>query len=355
MHEVTTPQAYDGLMKRGRKIRRVDLTIGTLDHSVPTKDTLIEDEFAAKQIQVFRENCSKFGVKFFDLGTQNQGIVHVFAPEMGLIQPGMIIVCGDSHTSTHGAFGALSFGIGTSEVEQVLATQCIRQIKSKNLLIKVEKRLSNGVTAKDLILFVIGKVGTDGANGYVVEYDGEAIRNLSMEGRMTVCNMSIEAGARAGLISPDEVTFEYLKNRAYSPKGKTWDLALKCWEDLKSDSDKAFDVILSFDASEIEPQVTWGTTPAMVTAVNGFVPDPSEAKNDLEKSSYERALRYMGLEPMQKITSIKIDRAFIGSCTNSRIEDLRMAAKVVKGYRVNPKVKAMVVPGSQTVKRQAEA
>lgn len=354
IHEVTTPQAYDGLLKANRKVRCPDLTIGTLDHSIPTDTDLIRDPFAAEQVRVFRENCKRFGVKFFDLGTENQGIVHVFAPEMGLIQPGMTVVCGDSHTSTHGAFGALAFGIGTSEVEQVLATQCLQQTKSKNLLIKVDGNLSFGVTAKDLILFVIGKIGTDGARGYVIEYDGEAVRRLSMEGRMTVCNMSIEAGARAGLISPDETTFDYLRDKVYAPKGKLWDKAVGYWSSLKSDGEEAFDRVVSFDASKVEPQVTWGTTPAMVTSVNGFVPDPSGAKNDLERISYERALRYMGLEPMQKITDIKINRAFIGSCTNSRIEDLRVAAKVVKGYKVNSAVRAMVVPGSQRVKKQAE-
>lgn len=356
IHEVTTPQAFDGLTKAGRSVRRPDLTIGTMDHSVPTRNIFqpIKDAFAAEQIRVFRENCHRFRIKFFDLGSENQGIVHVFAPEMGLVQPGMTIVCGDSHTSTHGAFGALAFGIGTSEVEQVLAMQCLQQTKSKNLRIKINGSLPEFVTAKDLILYIIREIGTDGANGCVIEYDGQAIRELSMEGRMTVCNMSIEAGARAGLIAPDQKTFEYLKGKPYAPKGEQWEEAVEYWTTLKSDEDAVFDRSFEFHAENIEPQVSWGTTPAMVTSISGFVPDPTTAKNELEKQAFERALRYMDLKPFQKITDIAIDRAFIGSCTNARIEDLRAAAKVVKGYKVNPKVKAMVVPGSQKVKRQAE-
>jgi 3-isopropylmalate/(R)-2-methylmalate dehydratase large subunit len=357
IHEVTTPQAFDGLRKAGHRLRRPDLTIGTMDHSVPTKDIFspIKDYFADLQIKAFRKNCEEFGVKFFDLGTENQGIVHVFAPEIGLTQPGMTIVCGDSHTSTHGAFGALAFGIGTSEVEQVFATQCLLQKKSKNLLIRVSGNLNFCVTPKDLILYIIGRIGTDGASGYVVEYSGEAIKNLSMEGRMTVCNMSIEAGARAGLIAPDQVTFDYLKDKPFAPKGESWEEAVDYWKNLKSDGDSAFDRIFEIDAEQIEPQVTWGTTPAMVVSVNNEVPDPSTAKNELERQAFQRALEYMGLEPAKKITEIEIDYAFIGSCTNARIEDLRAAAKVVKGYKVNPKVKAIVVPGSEAVRRQAEA
>ncbi len=357
IHEVTTPQAFDGLRKAGRRLRRPDLTIGTMDHSVPTKDIFspIKDYFADLQIKAFRKNCEEFGVKFFDLGTENQGIVHVFAPEIGLTQPGMTIVCGDSHTSTHGAFGALAFGIGTSEVEQVFATQCLLQKKSKNLLIRASGNLNFCVTPKDLILYIIGRIGTDGASGYVVEYAGEAIKNLSMEGRMTVCNMSIEAGAKAGLIAPDQVTFDYLKDKPFAPKGESWEEAVDYWKNLKSDGDPAFDKVLELDAEQIEPQVTWGTTPAMVVSVNGEVPDLSTAKNDLERQAFQRALEYMGLEPAKKITEIEIDYAFIGSCTNARLEDLRAAAKVVKGYKVNPKVKAIVVPGSEAVRRQAEA
>jgi 3-isopropylmalate/(R)-2-methylmalate dehydratase large subunit len=355
IHEVTTPQAFDGLREANRKVRRPDLTIGTLDHSIPTKNIFgrIADEFAAKQIEVFRENCQKHNIKFFDIGTENQGIVHVFAPEMGLSQPGMTIVCGDSHTSTHGAFGALAFGIGTSEVEQVLATQCIQQTKSKNLLIKTRGKLSFGVTAKDLILHIIGKIGTDGANGFVIEYAGEAIENLSMEARMTVCNMSIEAGARAGLIAPDATIFEYLKDKFYAPKGENWERAVEFWQTLPTDTGAKFDKTFEIAADEIEPYVSWGTTPAMVAPIGGKVPELSEAKIDAH--SYQRALNYMDLQPSQKITEIEINRAFIGSCTNSRIEDLREAAKIVKGYKVNSKVSAMVVPGSQTVKKQAEA
>jgi 3-isopropylmalate/(R)-2-methylmalate dehydratase large subunit len=354
IHEVTTPQAFDGLREANRKVRRPNLTIGTLDHSIPTKNIFgkIKDEFAAKQIEVFRENCQKNNIKFFDIGMEHQGIVHVFAPEIGLSQPGMTIVCGDSHTSTHGAFGALAFGIGTSEVEQVLATQCLQQTKSKNLLIKINKKLGFGVTAKDLILHIIGKIGTDGANGFVIEYAGEAIENLSTEARMTVCNMSIEAGARAGLIAPDAMIFEYLKDKFYAPKGENWERAVEFWQTLPSDTGAKFDKTFEIAADEIEPYVSWGTTPAMVAPIGGKVPELSEAKIDAQ--SYQRALNYMDLQPSQKITEIEINRAFIGSCTNSRIEDLREAAKIVKGYKVNSKVSAMVVPGSQVVKKQAE-
>nr|HMS43611.1 3-isopropylmalate dehydratase large subunit [Pyrinomonadaceae bacterium] len=301
----------------------------------------------------FRKHCNKNNIKFFDIGADHQGIVHVFAPEMGLSQPGMTIVCGDSHTSTHGAFGALAFGIGTSEVEQVLATQCLQQTKSKNLLIRIGGKLGFGVTAKDLILHIIGIIGTDGANGFVIEYSGEAIENLTMEARMTVCNMSIEAGARAGLIAPDETTFEYLKEKFYAPKGENWENAMEYWKTLPSEKDAKFDKTIEINANEIAPYVSWGTTPAMVAPVDGNVPELSVAK--IDGQSYERALNYMNLQPSQKIEEIEINRAFIGSCTNSRIEDLRIAAQIVKGYKVNSKVSAMVVPGSQTVKKQAES
>ena len=355
VHEVTTPQAFDGLRQANLKVRRPDLTIGTLDHSIPTKNIFgkIADEFAARQIEVFRQNCTENNIKFFDIGAEHQGIVHVFAPEIGLSQPGMTIVCGDSHTATHGAFGALAFGIGTSEVEQVLATQCLQQTKSKNLLIKINGKLPFGVTAKDLILGIIQKIGTDGANGFVIEYAGEAIENLSMEARMTVCNMSVEAGARAGLIAPDAVTFEYLKDKFYAPKGENWERAVEFWQTLPSETGAKFDKTVEINAAEIEPYVSWGTTPAMVAPINGKIPELSDAK--MERQSYERALNYMNLQPSQEITEIEINRAFIGSCTNSRIEDLREAAKIVKGYKVNSKVSAMVVPGSQTVKKQAES
>ena len=355
IHEVTTPQAFDGLRQNNLKVRRPDLTIGTLDHSIPTKNIFgkIKDEFAAKQIEVFRQNCNENNIKFFDLGAEHQGIVHVFAPEIGLSQPGMTIVCGDSHTSTHGAFGALAFGIGTSEVEQVLATQCLQQTKSKNLLIKINGKLPFGVTAKDLILGIIQKIGTDGANGFVIEYAGEAIENLSMEARMTVCNMSIEAGARAGLIAPDAMTFAYLKDKIYAPKGENWDEAISYWQTLKSDENASFDKTIEIEAETLEPFVTWGTTPAMSAKIGEKIPEFLEAK--IDKQSYERALQYMDLQPSQRIEEITIDRVFIGSCTNSRIEDLRSAAQIVKGYKVNKRVSAMVVPGSQTVKKQAEA
>ncbi len=355
VHEVTTPQAFDGLREKNRKVRRPDLTIGTLDHSIPTKNIFgkIKDEFAAKQIEVFRENCKKNNIKFFDIGAQHQGIVHVFAPELGLSQPGMTIVCGDSHTSTHGAFGALAFGIGTSEVEQVLATQCLQQTKSKNLLIKINGKLPFGVTAKDLVLHIIGEIGTDGANGFVIEYAGEAIENLSMEARMTICNMSIEAGARAGMIAPDAVTFEYLKDKFYAPKGENWEKAVEFWQTLPSDKNAVFDKTIEIEAETLEPFVTWGTTPAMSAKISEKVPEFSETK--MERQSYERALNYMALQPSQQIKEIEINRAFIGSCTNSRIEDLRTAAQIIKGYKVHKRVSAMIVPGSQTVKKQAES
>ncbi len=355
VHEVTTPQAFSGLREKNRKVRRPDLTIGTLDHSIPTKNIFdkITDEFAAKQIEVFRENCRANNIKFFDLGAQHQGIVHVFAPEIGLSQPGMTIVCGDSHTATHGAFGALAFGIGTSEVEQVLATQCLQQTKSKNLLIKINGKLPFGVTAKDLILHIINEIGTDGANGFVIEYAGEAIENLSMEARMTVCNMSIEAGARAGMIAPDLTTFEYLKDKFYAPKNANWERAVEYWQTLPSDKTAKFDKTIEFEAANLEPFVTWGTTPAMSAKIGGKVPEFSETQ--MERQSYERALNYMNLQPSQKIEEIAINRAFIGSCTNSRIEDLRSAAQIIKGYKVHKRVSAMIVPGSQTVKKQAEA
>ena len=357
IHEVTTPQAFDGLREKNRKVRRPDLTIGTLDHSIPTKNIFskIEDKFAAEQIEVFRRNCKENNIKFFDLGAKHQGIVHVFAPEIGLSQPGMTIVCGDSHTSTHGAFGALAFGIGTSEVEQVLATQCLQQTKSKNLLIKINGALSFGVTAKDLILGIIQKIGTAGANGLVIEYAGEAIKSLSMEARMTVCNMSIEAGARAGMIAPDEITFEYLKDKLYAPKSENWEKAIEFWRTLSSDKNAVFDKTIEIEAETLEPFVTWGTTPAMSAKIGGKIPELADANDENERQSFERALNYMNLQPSQKIAEIAISRAFIGSCTNSRIEDLRSAAQIVKGYKINQKVSAMIVPGSQTVKKQAEA
>jgi 3-isopropylmalate/(R)-2-methylmalate dehydratase large subunit len=356
VHEVTSPQAFDGLRQSGRRVRRPDLTIATADHNVPTTDRSlpIADAIAAKQVETLRRNCREFNVHFFDIDSPEQGIVHVIGPELGLTQPGMIIVCGDSHTSTHGAFGALAFGIGTSEVEHVLATQCLPQNKPRTMKIEVSGQLPNGVTAKDLALAIIGQIGTDGATGHVIEYTGEAVRSLSMEGRMTLCNMSIEAGARAGMIAPDETTFAYLKERPFVPTGEAWEKAVSYWRNLASDKDASFDKTVTINASVIEPFVTWGTSPGMVVPVTSHVPDPSEANNPADRDSAQRALEYMALAPRTRIEEIFIDRAFIGSCTNARLEDLRAAARVVKGYSVKPSVSALVVPGSQAIKRAAE-
>lgn len=355
IHEVTSPQAFEGLRLNQRKLRRPDLTFATVDHAIPTRNRNLpfKDPIAAQQVETLRKNAVDFGVRLYDLDSIEQGIIHVFGPEQGLTQPGMTIVCGDSHTSTHGAFGALAFGIGTSEVEHVLATQTLQQVKAKNLRINVEGELQFGVTSKDLILSIINRIGTDGGNGHVIEYSGSAIRSLSMEGRMTVCNMSIEAGAKAGLIAPDEKTFDYLKSKTFAPKGERWNEAAETWSNLRSDEDAVFDQTVEFDAAKIEPFVTWGTSPGMSAPVTRSVPELSEAGN-IDRESFERALEYMGLDPAQKIQNISIDRAFIGSCTNSRIEDLREAAKVAKGYKVSDLVNAMVVPGSMLVKRQAE-
>ena len=357
IHEVTSPQAFDGLRQAGRKVRRPDLTFGTVDHNVPTTDRSlpIADATAAKQVETLRRNCSEFGVQLFDIHSPEQGIVHVIGPELGLTRPGMTIVCGDSHTSTHGAFGALAFGIGTSEVEHVLATQCLPQNKPRTMKVLTSGTLPEGVTAKDLALGIIGRIGTDGATGYVIEYAGEAVRALTMEGRMTLCNMSIEAGARAGMIAPDETTFEYLRGRRFAPEDAAWDEAVDYWRTFRSDEDAVFDRTVEIDASQLEPFVTWGTSPGMVVPVSSFVPDPAEAQSSADRQAAERALEYMALTPRTNIQEIAIDRAFIGSCTNARIEDLRAAARVVKGYRINSSVSAMVVPGSQEVKRAAEA
>jgi 3-isopropylmalate/(R)-2-methylmalate dehydratase large subunit len=356
IHEVTSPQAFDGLRQASRKVRRPDLTFGTVDHNVPTTDRSlpIADTVAANQVETLRRNCHEFGIQLFDIHSPEQGIVHVIGPELGLTRPGMTIVCGDSHTSTHGAFGALAFGIGTSEVEHVLATQCLPQ--NKPLTMKVETRgaLPEGVTAKDLALGIIGQIGTDGATGCVIEYAGDAVRSLTMEGRMTLCNMSIEAGARAGMVAPDETTFAYLKGRRFSPTGEAWDKAVHYWKTLRSDEDARFDRVIEIDAAQLEPFVTWGTSPGMVVPVTSYVPDPAEAKSAADRQAAERALEYMALKPRTNIQDIAINRAFIGSCTNARIEDLRAAARVVKGYRINSSVSAMVVPGSQEVKRAAE-
>jgi 3-isopropylmalate/(R)-2-methylmalate dehydratase large subunit len=356
VHEVTSPQAFEGLRLAGRKLRRPDRTVATVDHNVPTTANrlIIEDAVAAKQIDTLRRNCTDFGVELYDVQSPNQGIVHVIGPELGLTKPGMTIVCGDSHTSTHGAFGALAFGIGTSEVEHVMATQCLPQSKAKTFRITVDGDLPDGVTAKDVALGIIGRIGTDGATGYVIEYAGSAIRSLSMEGRMTVCNMSIEAGARAGMIAPDETTFVYLKGRRFSPQGAEWDVAVDEWRRLATDPGAKFDRELVIPAIELAPYVTWGTSPGMVVAVTDAVPDPADAKSDADRRHFERALEYMDLKAGTPMEEIAIDRVFLGSCTNSRIEDLRAAAKVVTGYHVHPQVRAMVVPGSQQVKAQAE-
>ena len=356
VHEVTSPQAFEGLRTANRKVRRPDLTFATVDHAIPTRDRGLpfRDPIAAKQVKTLRKNCRDFGVPLFDLDRVEQGIVHVFGPEQGLTRPGMTIVCGDSHTATHGAFGALAFGIGTSEVEHVLATQSLQQSKAKNMLIDVTGELPFGVTAKDLILAIINKIGTAGGTGYVIEYAGEAIRGLSMEGRMTVCNMSIEGGARAGLVAPDEKTFKYLKGRTYSPKGEDWERCVDHWRTLPTDGGARFDSTVEVDAASLSPFVTWGTSPEMSIPIEATIPDPAAISDETTRRSYERALEYMELEPARNIDSINIDRVFIGSCTNSRIEDLREAARVVKGYKVRSGVGAMVVPGSMLIKKQAE-
>jgi 3-isopropylmalate/(R)-2-methylmalate dehydratase large subunit len=356
IHEVTTPQAFEGLRDAGRKARRPDLTIATVDHNVPTfnRSLPIRDPISAKQVETLRKNCLEFGIKLYDLDSIEQGIVHVVGPELGLTQPGMTIVCGDSHTATHGAFGALAFGIGTSEVEHVLATQCLPQTKPKSMLIETRGVLPEGVTAKDLILGVIGQIGTDGAVGYAIEYAGPAIASLSMEGRMTLCNMSIEAGARAGMVAPDEKTFDYLKGRRFAPRDTAWDEAAAYWKTLKTDEGAEFDKTIEIDVSNFAPFVTWGTNPGQVVSVTGKTPDPADAEREIDRIAYTRALEYMGLQAGQKIEDVKIDRVFIGSCTNARIEDLRDAARIAKGYKVDQNVRAMVVPGSQTVKLEAE-
>ena len=356
VHEVTSPQAFDGLRAAGRRVRQPQRTVATVDHNIPTepRGTPITDPIAARQIEALQKNCKDFGVPLFDMDSPNQGIVHVIGPELGLTQPGATIVCGDSHTSTHGALGALAFGIGTSEVEHVLATQCLPQRKPRTMLIQVQGKLAEGATAKDLILAIIGRIGTDGATGHVIEYAGEAIRALSMEGRMTVCNMSIEAGARAGMIAPDETTFAYLKGRRFAPQGKDWEAALAHWRSLPSDPGAKYDKVVEIDAAQLSPFVTWGTNPGMVVPVTGRVPELSEFSSEADRHAAERMFEYMGLQPGTRIEDIAVDRVFIGSCTNSRLEDLREAARVARGHRVSPKVRAMVVPGSQVVKQAAE-
>jgi 3-isopropylmalate/(R)-2-methylmalate dehydratase large subunit len=357
VHEVTSPQAFDGLRLAGRKVRRPDLTVATMDHNVPTwaRSLPITDEVSLKQIQVLEQNCHEFGITLYDLHDPRQGIVHIIGPELGLTQPGLTIVCGDSHTSTHGAFGALAFGIGTSEVEHVLATQSLIQARPKTMEIRVDGTLPHGVTAKDVILAIIGRIGTAGATGCAVEYTGSAIRALSMEGRMTVCNMSIEAGARAGMVAPDDTTFAYLEGRPHAPKGKDWEKAVAEWQSLPTDAGAQYARQVVIDGASLVPFVTWGTNPGMVAPVTDRVPDPATYADPADRRAVERALDYMALTPGVAIQDIHLDRVFIGSCTNSRIEDLRAAAKVVRGRQVDPSVRAMVVPGSTQVKRQAEA
>ena len=356
IHEVTSPQAFEGLSKAGRKVRSVARTFATADHNVPTTDRSkpIADPDSALQLEMLRRNCREFGVKLFDLGAREQGIVHIIGPELGLTQPGMTIVCGDSHTATHGAFGALAFGIGTSEVEHVLATQCLWQVRPKTMQVLVEGKLGTGVTAKDLILGIIGRITTDGGTGHVIEYRGPAIEALSVEERMTVCNMTIEAGARAGMIAADQKTVDYLRGRTYAPKGADFDQAAARWLQFRTDDGASFDHSLEFDAADFAPQVTWGTNPGMVTEVTGKVPNLSDFATAAERESAARALEYMGLKPGTPIRDIRVDRVFIGSCTNSRLSDLEAAAAIVKGRQVAKGVHAMVVPGSQQIKAEAE-
>ncbi len=357
VHEVTSPQAFEGMRLAGRKPWRKSRNLAVADHNIPTTKRAegIADPVSRLQVETLEKNCEEFGITEFAMTDLRQGIVHVMGPEQGAVLPGMTVVCGDSHTSTHGASGALAFGIGTSEVEHVLATQCLVQSKSKNMLIRVNGSVGKGVTAKDIVLAIIGKIGTAGGTGYAIEFAGEAIQALSMEGRMTVCNMAIEAGARAGLIAVDDVTIDYYQGRPFAPKGKHWELAKAAWQDLHSDADAEFDKIIDLDAQTIIPQVTWGTSPELVVPVDAAVPDPSNEPDPVKRQGMERALEYMGLEPGQKITEINLDTIFIGSCTNSRIEDLREAAKIAKGKKVAKNVhRALVVPGSGLIKQQAE-
>ncbi len=356
VHEVTSPQAFEGLRLAGRKVRRPELTIATPDHNVPTTDRSlpITDLISRQQVETLRQNCKEFGIKLYDIRDAQQGIVHVIGPELGYTQPGMTIVCGDSHTATHGAFGALAFGIGTSEVEHVLATQTLLQYQPKTLELRMNGPLPRGVTAKDLILYLIGQITTDGGTGYVVEYTGEAIRGLSMEERMTVCNMSIEAGARAGMIAPDQTTFDYLRGRPHAPQGAEFDKAVAGWKELPTDAGAKYDKSLVFEAANITPQITWGTNPGQVAPVTGQVPNPATLGDETEQKTAARALEYMGLKAGTPLMDVAVDRVFIGSCTNARIGDLRAAAAVVKGHKVADRVHAMVVPGSGQVKLQAE-
>jgi 3-isopropylmalate/(R)-2-methylmalate dehydratase large subunit len=357
IHEGTSPQAFAGLKAAGRKVRRPELTFAVMDHSVSTKDRLLPvlDADAAGQFEALTRNCGEFGVNLFDMHSRNQGIVHIIGPELGITQPGLTIVCGDSHTSTHGAFGALAFGIGTSEIEHVLATQCLSQFKSKTMKIEVRGKRPHGVTAKDIILAIIGKIGIAGGNGHVVEYTGEAVQSLSMEGRMTMCNMSIEGGARAGMVAPDETTYAYMEGRPFAPRGKDFQMAVDYWESLATDTGAKYDDVVTLEAHELAPMVTWGTNPGMVTQVTSRVPDPNSFADVVDRKAAESALAYMDLKPGTRIEDIPVDRVFIGSCTNSRLEDLRAAARVIAGKQVSRTLKqALVVPGSRVVKSEAE-
>ena len=356
VHEVTSPQAFDGLRLNSRRVRRLDRTVAVADHNVPTnnRDKPLEDEVSKAQLEAMRRNADEFGLEYFDMFSEKQGIVHVIGPEQGRTQPGMIIVCGDSHTATHGAVGAMAFGIGTSEVEHVLATQCIWQAKPKTMEVRVEGSLANGVTPKDVILAVIGKIGTSGGIGHAIEYTGSVFRSMSMEGRMTVCNMSIEAGARTGMVAPDETTFAYLKGREHAPQGAEWDAAVERWAALRTDPGAQFDALVELDGSEAAPQVTWGTNPAQTLPVDGRVPMADSFDSSQEQAAVEKALAYMGLSGGERIQDIAVDTVFIGSCTNSRIEDLRAAAAIASGKKKADSVRALVVPGSWAVKRQAE-
>jgi 3-isopropylmalate/(R)-2-methylmalate dehydratase large subunit len=358
VHEVTSPQAFEGLRLAGRKPWRTSSILAVPDHNVPTTDRSvgIADPISRLQVETLDRNCAEFGLTEFDMSDTRQGIVHVIGPEQGATLPGMTVVCGDSHTSTHGAFGALAFGIGTSEVEHVLATQCLLQKKSKNMLVSVDGQVNEGVTAKDIVLAIIGQIGTAGGTGYAIEFGGDAIRALSMEGRMTVCNMAIEAGARAGMVAVDATTIEYVKNRPYAPRGEVLDRAIESWQELHSDTNAVFDKVVHIDAAAIKPQVTWGTSPEMVVAIDAVIPDPDKVEDRVKADGMRKALAYMGLAAGTPITDVAVDKVFIGSCTNSRIEDLRAAARVAQGRKVADNIKlAMVVPGSGLVKRQAEA
>ncbi len=356
VHEVTSPQAFEGLRQNNRRLRRPDRTVATADHNVPTTDRglPIADPISKKQVDTLRANCKEFGVRLYDLGDVRQGIVHVIGPELGLTQPGMTIVCGDSHTATHGAFGALAFGIGTSEVEHVMATQTLLQHKPKTLQLNIDGQLCPGVTAKDLILYLIGQITTAGGTGHVIEYTGEAIRTFSMEQRMTICNMSIEGGARAGIVAPDETTFEYLRGREFAPQGIPFDQAVEQWRQFAGDEDATFDKSLDFDAGHVAPIVSWGTNPGQVMSIHEPIPSPSDFDSDVDQTSARNALEYMGLTPGTRLQDVKVDYVFVGSCTNARIEDLRLAASVARGHKVSGDVTALVVPGSGLVKKQAE-